>query len=116
MSQQAPENPSLALGVLAARKAPSVLIRPSPPVRAAAFTQAAKADVDRVLYIPAALASINPYSAGDRSAFGTGTELLVQPPPQFSPRESPRHPAATICTAESLTSGGGGKPLVCPVR
>lgn len=41
------------------------------------MTQAARADVDEVLYIPAALAlHQRPAAPGIRSTFGTGTELL----------------------------------------
>ena len=41
------------------------------------MTQAARADVDEVLYVPAALAlHQRPGVPGIRSTFGTGTELL----------------------------------------
>ena len=67
---------SLALGVLYAEGSRRYLESLSTYTRRR-MTQAAKADVDEVLYVPAALAlHQRPGSGGIRSTFGTGTELL----------------------------------------
>ena len=57
------------------------------------MTQAAKADVDQVLYVPAALAlHQRPGVPGIRSTFGTGTELLNSLRLMFSRLASHRCP------------------------
>ena len=67
---------SLALGVLYAEGSRRYLDALSTYTRRR-MTQAAKAQVDEVLYIPAALAlHQRPGVPGIRSTFGTGTELL----------------------------------------
>ena len=67
---------SLALGVLYAEGSRRYLESLSTYTRRR-MAQAAKADVDEVLYVPAALAlHQRPGSGGIRSTFGTGTELL----------------------------------------
>ena len=67
---------SLALGVLYAEGSRRYLESLSTYTRRR-MTQAAKADVDEVLYVPAALAlHQRPAIPGIRSTFGTGTELL----------------------------------------
>ena len=67
---------SLALGVLYAEGSRRYLDALSTYTRRR-MTQAAKADVDEVLYVPAALAlHQRPGIPGIRSTFGTGTELL----------------------------------------
>lgn len=67
---------SLALGVLYAEGSRRYLESLSTYTRRR-MTQAAKADVDQVLYVPAALAlHQRPAIPGIRSTFGTGTELL----------------------------------------
>ena len=67
---------SLALGVLYAEGSRRYLDSLSTYTRRR-MTQAAKADVDDVLYVPAALAlRQRPGAGGIRSTFGTGTELL----------------------------------------
>lgn len=67
---------SLALGVLYAEGSRRYLDDLSTYTRRR-MTQTAKADVDEVLYVPAALAlHQRPGAGGIRSTFGTGTELL----------------------------------------
>ena len=67
---------SLALGVLYAEGSRRYLEALSTYTRRR-MTQAAKAEVDQVLYVPAALAlHQRPGVPGIRSTFGTGTELL----------------------------------------
>ena len=67
---------SLALGVLYAEGSRRYLDALSTYTRRR-MTQAAKAQVDQVLYVPAALAlHQRPGVPGIRSTFGTGTELL----------------------------------------
>lgn len=67
---------SLALGVLYAEGSRRYLEALSTYTRRR-MTQAAKADVDEVLYVPAALAlHQRPGVPGIRSTFGTGSELL----------------------------------------
>ena len=51
------------------------------------MTGAAKAQVDEILYVPAALAlHQRPAVPGIRSTFGTGTELAEQPASDVFPR------------------------------
>ena len=67
---------SLALGVLYSEGSRRYLESLSTYTRRR-MTQATKADVDEVLYVPAALAlHQRPGVPGIRSTFGTGTELL----------------------------------------
>ena len=67
---------SLALGVLYAEGSRRYLESLSTYTRRR-MTQAAKADVDEILYVPASLAlHQRPSVPGIRSTFGTGTELL----------------------------------------
>ena len=68
---------SLALGVLYSEGSRRYLESLSTYTRRR-MTQAAKANVDEVLYVPAALAlHQRPGIPGIRSTFGTGTELLT---------------------------------------
>ena len=104
---------SLALGVLYAEGSRRYLEALSTYTRRR-MTQAAKADVDEVLYVPAALAlHQRPGVPGIRSTFGTGTELLNSLRLMFSRLASHRCPnghylAPTLAVAE-------GKALTCPV-
>ena len=74
------------------------------------MTQAAKAQVDEVLYVPAALTlRQRPGVSGNRSTFGTGTELLNSLRLIFSRLFSHRCPnAPTLAVA-------AGQELVCTV-
>ena len=83
---------SLALGVLYAEGSRRYLEALSTYTRRR-MTQAAKADVDQVLYVPAALAlHQRPGVPGIRSTFGTGTELLNNLRLMFSRLASHRCP------------------------
>ena len=83
---------SLALGVLYAEGSRRYLEALSTYTRRR-MTQAAKAQVDEVLYVPAALAlHQRPGVPGIRSTFGTGTELLNSPRLMFSRLASHRCP------------------------
>lgn len=83
---------SLALGVLYAEGSRRYLESLSTYTRRR-MTQAAKADVDEVLYVPAALAlHQRPAVPGIRSTFGTGTELLNSLRLMFSRLASHRCP------------------------
>ena len=78
------------------------------------MTQAAKADVDEVLYVPAALAMHQrPGIPGIRSTFGTGTELLNSLRLMFSRLASHRCPNGHY--VEPSLRVAAGKDLVCPV-
>ena len=56
------------------------------------MTQASKASVEEVLYVPAALAlHQRPGVPGIRSTFGTGTELLQRPEIRAAYLEGGRH-------------------------
>ena len=78
------------------------------------MTQAAKADVDEVLYVPAALAlHQRPGIPGIRSTFGTGTELLNSLRLMFSRLASHRCPNGHYVEPSLLVAAG--KELVCPV-
>lgn len=103
---------SLALGVLYAEGSRRYLEALSTYTRRR-MTQAAKADVDEVLYVPAALAlHQRPGVPGIRSTFGTGTELLNSLRLMFSRLASHRcpkghyHPPTLAVAAE--------QELVCP--
>ena len=104
---------SLALGVLYAEGSRRYLEALSTYTRRR-MTQAAKADVDEVLYVPAALAlHQRPGVPGIRSTFGTGTELLNSLRLMFSRLASHRCPnghylAPTLAVA-------AGRALTCPV-
>ena len=83
---------SLALGVLYAEGSRRYLEALSTYTRRR-MTQAAKAQVDEVLYVPAALAlHQRPGVPGIRSTFGTGTELLNSLRLMFSRLASHRCP------------------------
>ena len=83
---------SLALGVLYAEGSRRYLEALSTYTRRR-MTQAAKADVDEVLYVPASLAlHQRPGVPGIRSTFGTGTELLNSLRLMFSRLASHRCP------------------------
>ena len=83
---------SLALGVLYAEGSRRYLESLSTYTRRR-MTQAARADVDEVLYVPAALAlHQRPSVPGIRSTFGTGTELLNSLRLMFSRLSSHRCP------------------------
>ena len=103
---------SLALGVLYAEGSRRYLDSLSTYTRRR-MTQAAKADVDDVLYVPAALAlHQRPGVPGIRSTFGTGTELLNSLRLMYSRLASHRCPnghyhAPTLAVA-------AGQELSCP--
>ena len=87
---------SLALGVLYAEGSRRYLESLSTYTRRR-MTQAARADVDEVLYVPAALAlHQRPAVPGIRSTFGTGTELLNSLRLMFSRLSSHRCPKGSI--------------------
>ena len=104
---------SLALGVLYAegsRRYPEAL---STYARRR-MTQAAKAAVDEVLYIPAALAlHQRPGVPGIRSTFGTGTELLNSLRLMYSRLASHRCPNGHYLEPTLLVAAE--KELICPV-
>lgn len=86
---------SLALGVLYAEGSRRYLEALSTYTRRR-MTQASKASVDEVLYVPAALAlHQRPGVPGIRSTFGTGTELLNSLRLMFSRLASHRCPNGT---------------------
>ena len=104
---------SLSLGVLYAEGSRRYLESLSTYTRRR-MTQAAKADVDEVLYVPAALAMHQrPGIPGIRSTFGTGTELLNSLRPMFSRLASHRCPNGHY--VEPSLRVAAGKDLVCPV-
>ena len=104
---------SLALGVLYAEGSRRYLESLSTYTRRR-MTQAAKADVDEILYVPAALAlHQRPGVPGIRSTFGTGTELLNSLRLMFSRLASHRCPNGH-CHPPTLAVAAG-QPLTCPV-
>ncbi len=104
---------SLALGVLYAEGSRRYLESLSAYTRRR-MTQAAKADVDDVLYIPASLAlHQRPGVPGIRSTFGTGTELLNSLRLMFSRLASHRCPNGHY--VEPSLSVAAERKLVCPV-
>ncbi len=104
---------SLALGVLYAEGSRRYLEALSTYTRRR-MTQAAKAQVDEVLYVPAALAlHQRPGVPGIRSTFGTGTELLNSLRLMFSRLASHRCPNGHY-VAPSLAVAAE-QPLKCPV-
>ncbi len=104
---------SLALGILYAEGSRRYLESLSTYTRRR-MTQAEKAQVDEVLYVPAALAlRQRPGVPGIRSTFGTGTELLNSLRLMFSRLASHRCPNGHY--AEPSLNVAAGLPLVCPV-
>ncbi len=104
---------SLALGVLYSEGSRRYLESLSTYTRRR-MTQAARADVDEVLYVPAALAMHQrPAIPGIRSTFGTGTELLNSLRLMFSRLASHRCPNGHY--VEPSLRVAAGKDLVCPV-
>ena len=78
------------------------------------MTQASKASVDEVLYVPAALAlHQRPGVPGIRSTFGTGTELLNSLRLMYSRLAGHRCPNGHYLQPSLLVAAG--KALVCPV-
>ena len=103
---------SLALGVLYAEGSRRYLEALSTYTRRR-MTQASKACVDEILYVPAALAlHQRPGVPGIRSTFGTGTELLNSLRLMYSRLASHRCPNGHYL-APSLAVAAG-KELVCP--
>ena len=103
---------SLALGVLYAEGSRRYLESLSTYTRRR-MTQAARADVDEVLYVPAALAlHQRPGVPGIRSTFGTGTELLNSLRLMFSRLASHRCPNGHLCPPSM--SVAAEKEIVCP--
>ena len=103
---------SLALGVLYAEGSRRYLEALSTYTRRR-MTQASKASVDEVLYVPAALAlHQRPGVPGIRSTFGTGTELLNSLRLMYSRLASHRCPNGHYLEPSLLVAAG--KELVCP--
>ena len=103
---------SLALGVLYAEGSRRYLDALSTYTRRR-MTQAAKAQVDQVLYVPAALAlHQRPGVPGIRSTFGTGTELLNSLRLMFSRLASHRCPDGHYL--KPTLAVAAGQELVCP--
>ena len=104
---------SLALGILYAEGSRRYLESLSTYTRRR-MTQAEKAQVDEVLYVPAALAlRQRPGVPGIRSTFGTGTELLNSLRLMFSRLASHRCPNGHY--VEPSLNVAADLPLVCPV-
>ncbi len=104
---------SLALGVLYAEGSRRYLDALSTYTRRR-MTQAPKADVDEVLYVPAALAlHQRPGVPGIRSTFGTGTELLNSLRLMFSRLAHHRCPNGHYL--EPTLAVAAGRALTCPV-
>ena len=103
---------SLALGVLYAEGSRRYLEALSTYTRRR-MTQASKACVDEVLYVPAALAlHQRPGVPGIRSTFGTGTELLNSLRLMYSRLANHRCPNGHYLQPSLLVAAG--KELVCP--
>ena len=103
---------SLALGVLYAEGSRRYLDALSTYTRRR-MTQAAKASVDEVLYVPAALAlHQRPGVPGIRSTFGTGTELLNSLRLMFSRLASHRCPNGHYLPPSLAVAAE--KLLICP--
>ena len=103
---------SLALGVLYAEGSRRYLEALSTYTRRR-MTQAAKADVDEVLHVPAALAlHQRPGAGGIRSTFGTGTELLNSLRLMYSRLANHRCPNGHYL--EPGLEVAAGQELVCP--
>ena len=104
---------SLALGVLYAEGSRRYLDALSTYTRRR-MTQAPKADVDEVLYVPAALAlHQRPGVPGIRSTFGTGTELLNSLRLMFS--RLARHRCPNGHYLEPTLAVAAGHTRTCPV-
>ena len=104
---------SLALGVLYAEGSRRYLEALSTYTRRR-MTQASKASVEEVLYVPAALAlHQRPGVPGIRSTFGTGTELLNSLRLMFSRLASHRCPNGHYLPPSLAVAAG--KELICPV-
>lgn len=104
---------SLALGVLYTEGSRRYLEALSTYARRR-LTQAARADVDEVLYVPAALAlHQRPGVPGIRSTFGTGTELLNTIRLMFSRLASHRCPNGHM--VGPTLDVAAERALVCPV-
>ena len=103
---------SLALGILYAEGSRRYLESLSTYTRRR-MTQAEKAQVDEVLYVPAALAlRQRPGVPGIRSTFGTGTELLNVLRLMFSRLASHRCPNGHY--APPTMNVAAQRPIVCP--
>ena len=103
---------SLALGILYAEGSRRYLEALSTYTRRR-MTQAAKADVDEVLHVPAALAlHQRPAVPGIRSTFGTGTELLNSLRLLFSRCGSHRCPNGHYCPPSMAVAAE--HEIVCP--
>ena len=103
---------SLALGVLYAEGSRRYLESLSTYTRRR-MTQAAKANVDEVLYVPAALAlHQRPGVPGIRSTFGTGTELLNSLRLMFSRLASHRCPNGHY--QEPTLAVAAEQEMICP--
>ena len=103
---------SLALGVLYAEGSRRYLEALSTYTRRR-MTQASKASVDEVLYVPAALAlHQRPGVPGIRSTFGTGTELLNSLRLMYSRLASHRCPNGHYMKPSLAVAAG--KKLICP--
>ena len=103
---------SLALGVLYAEGSRRYLEALSTYTRRR-MTQAAKAQVDEVLYVPAALAlHQRPGIPGIRSTFGTGTELLNSLRLMFSRLASHRCPNGHYLSPTLAVAAE--QPIFCP--
>ncbi len=103
---------SLALGVLYAEGSRRYLEALSTYTRRR-MTQAARAEVDEVLYVPAALAlHQRPGVPGIRSTFGTGTELLNSLRLMFSRLASHRCPNGHIVPPTLAVAAE--QEIVCP--
>ncbi len=104
---------SLALGVLYAEGSRRYLESLSTYTRRR-MTQAAKADVDEVLYVPASLAlHQRPSVPGIRSTFGTGTELLNSLRLMFSRLAS--HVCPNGHYQEQTLSVAAEQEIICPI-
>ena len=103
---------SLALGVLYAEGSRRYLEALSTYTRRR-MTQASKASVDEVLYVPAALAlHQRPGVPGIRSTFGTGTELLNSLRLMYS--RLARHRCPNGHYLQPSLAVAAGKELICP--
>jgi len=103
---------SLALGVLYAEGSRRYLESLSTYTRRR-MTQAAKANVDEILYVPASLAlHQRPVVPGIRSTFGTGTELLNSIRLMFSRLANHRCPNGHYL--EPSLNVAAEKELICP--
>ncbi|MCD8300380.1 MAG: excinuclease ABC subunit UvrA [Clostridiales bacterium] len=104
---------SLALGVLYSEGSRRYLEALSTYTRRR-MTQAEKAEVDEILYVPAALAlHQRPQVPGIRSTFGTGTELLNSLRLMFSRLASHRCPNGHCL--DPTPAVAAGHALTCPV-